>query len=138
MREILNLINHDVVNFRAVVCFEPDVVQYIVDRVHNIISTSPNFPSLILAITLINVELFFLCKETVRSQRYISLLGKILSRIEMRLSASFNCGVNLSPNQMGSDISGGVVFLLHIWPKVSNKVVIVNLKGHMIFILSDL
>jgi hypothetical protein len=62
VRQILHLVDHDVVDFWAIVAFEPEEVQDVVDRVHDIVAPAFYLPPFVLAEGFVDVE-FLLFRE---------------------------------------------------------------------------
>lgn len=80
MWQILNLIDHDIVNLRTFVPSDSNVIQDIVNGVYNIITSSLYFPSFILAESFINVSFLVDSEENVGRIIEVNILWKVLPR----------------------------------------------------------
>jgi hypothetical protein len=128
----LNLVDHDVVYFRSVISSKSHKVKNVVDSIHNIVASIFNFPSLVLTKCLKNVQFLLLCQKYISWLLDVNLFRQILTSIHVRWGWTFNSGVYFSPNELRSDISRRIEPSIDIGPEMSRKVVIVNLKGHII------
>lgn len=128
MRKILNFINHNVVNLWPCISSKSDEIKDIVDCVHNIVSSSFQFPSFVLAKSLINIFFFSFGEKNVGRIFQINFLGEILSRVEMSSCWTFDTREYLSPNKMWSNVLLTVVHFLDIGPKVCREIIKINLK----------
>jgi hypothetical protein len=81
VREILHFVYHHIVDFRALVGSEADVVKDVVDGIHEVIASSFDLPPLILAERLINVQLLLFRQESVRSRFNVGMLCQELGWI---------------------------------------------------------
>lgn len=129
MRKILYLINHDIVDFRTLIPSVPEDVEDVINSIHDVISSTADLPTLILTEGLINIQFFILCKEGISGGIDIGLLSEILTWILMCLSGAFDGGVDFSPDEVGSDVAGGVVLLDHPRPEMHDEIFVIYFKG---------
>ena len=128
MGQILDLIDHHVVDFGACVASEPDEVENVVDCVHDIIASSFELPSFVLAEGLIDVLLLISAQENVRGFFQVDLFGNVLAWVEVGAGSSLDAGENLGPDKMRSDVLVGVVHFLDIGPEIGRKIVVVHFE----------
>lgn len=128
VRQVLHLVNHDVMDIGPGVAPEPDEVQDVVDRVDHVVSPGTHFPSLVLAEGLIYVKFLLLAQERVGGLLNVHFLGQVEARVQVGTSASLDGRVDLSPHQVRVNIPGRVVLVPDGGPEVCGEVVVVYLE----------
>ena len=83
MGEILHLIDHHIVYLRSLIPPEPEDIEHIVDRIHDLIPSVSDLPPLVLAKGLIDVQFLLTGEEGVGRDGHIGVLGKVLSGVLM-------------------------------------------------------
>lgn len=104
VRQVLDLIDHHIVNFRSFVSSESDDVEDVVDCVHDVVSSCPDLPSLVLAEGFVDVQLLIPCEEGVGGRIDIGVLSQVLAGVLVGFSRSLDRRVNLGPDQVRCDV----------------------------------